>query len=111
MDATIEGGDIIIAFNVRYLERVLDVIQTQNVALETSKSTSPGVLRPVGDDNFLHVIMPMHLGRLTDYITGFHFIKKSRLLLENRDSIFLRLAGAFINVTEDFLMTLIVKSG
>ena len=62
MDATIEGGDIIIAFNVRYLREVLDVIQTQNVALETSKSTSPGVLRPVGDDNFLHVIMPMHLG-------------------------------------------------
>ena len=35
---------------------------TQNVALETSKPTSPGVIRPVGDDNFLHVIMPMHLG-------------------------------------------------
>jgi len=41
---------------------VLDVIQSQNVALETSKSTSPGVIRPVGDDDFLHVIMPMHLG-------------------------------------------------
>jgi len=38
------------------------VIQTPTVALETSKSTSPGVIRPVGDDDFLHVIMPMHLG-------------------------------------------------
>lgn len=62
MDATIEGEDIIIAFNVRYLREVLDVIKTPNVALETSKPTSPGVIRPVGEDNFLHVIMPMHLG-------------------------------------------------
>jgi len=62
MDATIDGDDIIIAFNVRYLREVLDVIQTPNVALETSKPTSPGVIRPVGDDDFLHVIMPMHLG-------------------------------------------------
>lgn len=62
MDATIEGDDIIIAFNVRYLREVLDVIQTPTVALETSKPTSPGVIRPVGEDDFLHVIMPMHLG-------------------------------------------------
>lgn len=62
LDATIEGGDLIIAFNVRYLREVLEVIQTPNVALETTKPTSPGVIRPVGEDNFLHVIMPMHLG-------------------------------------------------
>mgnify|MGYP006287925031 CR=1 FL=1 len=63
LDATIEGPDLIIAFNVRYLREVLDVINTPNVALETTKSTSPGVIRPVGgEDDFLHVIMPMHLG-------------------------------------------------
>jgi DNA polymerase-3 subunit beta len=57
----------LIAFNVRYLREVLDVIHTPNVALETTQETSPGVLRPVGGpeanaDSFLHVIMPMHLG-------------------------------------------------
>lgn len=63
LDATVEGPDLIVAFNVRYLREALDVINTPNVALETTKSTSPGVLRPVGgDDDFLHVIMPMHLG-------------------------------------------------
>jgi DNA polymerase-3 subunit beta len=40
----------------------LDVIKTPNVALETTADTSPGVIRPVGEENFLHVIMPMHLG-------------------------------------------------
>jgi len=66
VDATIEGSPLLIAFNVRFLREVLEVIKTPNVALETSTSTSPGVVRPVGapdgQDEFIHVIMPMHLG-------------------------------------------------
>lgn len=62
VDATIEGKPQLIAFNVRFMREVLDVIKTPNVALETTSDTSPGVIRPVGEDNFLHVIMPMHLG-------------------------------------------------
>jgi DNA polymerase-3 subunit beta len=60
--ATIEGIGLLIAFNVKYLREVLEVIKTPNVALETSAQNAPGLLRPVGDENFLHVIMPMHLG-------------------------------------------------
>jgi DNA polymerase III subunit beta len=60
--ATIDGVGLLIAFNVKYLREVLEVIKAPNVALETSASNAPGVIRPVGDDNFLHVIMPMHLG-------------------------------------------------
>ncbi len=63
VDATIEGDPVEIAFNVRFLVDVLSVIDTPNVALETTGPSAPGVLRPVGQDNFLHVIMPMHLGR------------------------------------------------
>jgi DNA polymerase-3 subunit beta len=62
VDASIEGHALLIAFNVRFLREVLDVIKTPNVALETTVDTSPGVIRPVGEENFLHVIMPMHLG-------------------------------------------------
>ena len=62
VDATIEGEQILVAFNVRFLREVLDVIHSPNVALETTAAASPGTIRPVGDDNFLHVIMPMHLG-------------------------------------------------
>ena len=62
VDASIEGHALLIAFNVRFLREILDVIKTPNVALETTVDTSPGVIRPVGEDNFLHVIMPMHLG-------------------------------------------------
>jgi len=62
IDATIEGLPQLIAFNVRFLREVLDVVKTPNVAIETTSDTSPGVIKPVGEENFLHVIMPMHLG-------------------------------------------------
>lgn len=62
IDATIEGTALLIAFNVRYLREVMDVLKTPNVIMETTGDTSPGVFRPAGEDNFLHVIMPMHLG-------------------------------------------------
>jgi DNA polymerase-3 subunit beta len=62
VDANIEGPTLLVAFNVRFLREVLDVMKTPDVALETTVETSPGILRPVGEDNFLHVIMPMHLG-------------------------------------------------
>ncbi|MBP7691575.1 MAG: DNA polymerase III subunit beta [Anaerolineales bacterium] len=63
LDATIEGEAVEIAFNVKYLVDVLGIIDTPNVALETSASTSPGVIRPVGRDDYVYVVMPMHLGR------------------------------------------------
>jgi DNA polymerase-3 subunit beta len=61
LDAAVEGAPIEIAFNAKYLIEVLSVMDAAQVALETTASSSPGVLRPVGDDDFLHVIMPMHL--------------------------------------------------
>jgi len=60
--ATIEGIGLLIAFNVKFMREVLEVVKSPNVALETSAPNAPGVIRPVGDDDFLHVIMPMHLG-------------------------------------------------
>jgi DNA polymerase-3 subunit beta len=66
VDASIEGRALVIAFNVRFLREVLDVIKTPNVALETIAETAPGVIRPVGaepaEGEYVHVIMPMHLG-------------------------------------------------
>ena len=62
VEANIEGGAILIAFNVKFLREVLDVVRTPNVALETNTNNAPGVIKPVGDENYVHVIMPMHLG-------------------------------------------------
>ena len=62
VEANIDGSCLLIAFNVKYLREVLEVIHSPNVVLETNANNSPGVVRPVGDENFVHVIMPMHLG-------------------------------------------------
>ena len=62
LDATIDGPGLIIAFNVRFLREVLSVIKTPNVSLESNANNTPGLIRPVSDDTYLHVIMPMHLG-------------------------------------------------
>ncbi len=38
---------------------VLSVLRGEQVTLETSSPSGPGVLRPVGADNYIHVVMPM----------------------------------------------------
>ena len=63
IDATIEGAPLDIAFNARYMIEVLNVIDTAQVTLETRDPSSPGVIRPVGGGDFLHIIMPMHIAR------------------------------------------------
>lgn len=62
VEATVDGVPILIAFNVKFLREVLEVIKTPNVAIETTAPNAPGMIQPVGDDSFQHVIMPMHLG-------------------------------------------------
>jgi DNA polymerase III subunit beta len=59
IDATVEGEDAKIAFNGKYLIDVLSVLKEPQVALETTNPSSPGVIRPVGTDNYIHVVMPM----------------------------------------------------
>lgn len=59
IDALIDGEPAKIAFNAKYLSDVLSVLHEKQVALEATTSSSPGVIRPVGADNYLHVVMPM----------------------------------------------------
>lgn len=61
IDATIEGEQTQIAFNAKYLNEVLGVITTSEVAIELRSPSNPGVIKPVGKDDYVHVIMPMHL--------------------------------------------------
>jgi len=59
IDATVEGEEAKVAFNGKYLVDVLSVLREAQVALETTNPSSPGVIRPVGVDNYIHVVMPM----------------------------------------------------
>jgi DNA polymerase-3 subunit beta len=59
VEATIEGDATTIAFNARYLNDVLGNVQADRFALELNGPLSPGVFRPVGDDGYVHVVMPV----------------------------------------------------
>lgn len=55
------NADIQIAFDARFLMDVLRHIETEDVVLELKDSLSAVVLKPVGEDNHLCLIMPMRL--------------------------------------------------
>lgn len=54
-----EGGPI--ALNVKYLAEALGAIKSAQVALETQTPQSPGVFKPVGQEGYVHIIMPMSI--------------------------------------------------
>jgi DNA polymerase III subunit beta len=64
IDAAITGQPPQIAFNSRYLDELLKVLEkSSQLMLEVNTASSPGTFRPVGDEGYMHVIMPMHTNR------------------------------------------------
>ena len=63
VDISVDGKPIEIAFNARYLIDMLSVIDSEQMVIETSTPQSPGVLKPVDQDDFVCVIMPMHFSK------------------------------------------------
>ena len=52
-----EGGQI--ALNVKYLQEALNAMPTPQVAFEMQTPNSPGVFRPIGQEGYIHIVMPM----------------------------------------------------
>ena len=48
-----------ISFNARYLQEALQNLDQDQLALEFSGPLSPGVIRPLEGDEYVHVIMPV----------------------------------------------------
>jgi len=59
VEAQVEGDGVTIAFNARYLVEALQNVEGDRLALEMSGPLSPGVLKPVDDPDYVHVIMPV----------------------------------------------------
>lgn len=57
----LDGSEGRIAFNVRYLRDIANVLGKGNMAIELTNSSSPGVFRPADLDDFVHVVMPMYV--------------------------------------------------
>jgi len=61
VDATVEGQPTTIAFNSRFVSDALQSLSAAEIALELGGPLAPGVVRIVGDDSYLHVVMPLRI--------------------------------------------------
>ncbi|MEK6620541.1 MAG: DNA polymerase III subunit beta, partial [Chloroflexota bacterium] len=61
IDATVEGQPTTIAFNSRFVQDALGSLAAPEIALELGGPLAPGVVKIVGDDSYLHVVMPLRI--------------------------------------------------
>lgn len=59
LDGMIHGDGGPIALNVKFLAEALATITTPQVAMETQTPRSPGVFKPVGQEGYIHLVIPM----------------------------------------------------
>lgn len=55
------GEEIELGFNAKYLMDVLEVISEEKVEFGLSDELSPAVIKPIGDEHYLSVVMPMRV--------------------------------------------------
>jgi len=61
INAEVDGAEIQIAFNARYVLDALGVIGEDEVELMFDGPLSPGLMRPPGKEHYLYVIMPVRV--------------------------------------------------
>lgn len=59
--AKYDGEGLSVAYSARFLMDGLKNMDAPEVTLELSTALAPGVIRPVGDENYLCVVMPIRL--------------------------------------------------
>ncbi|MEA3423577.1 MAG: DNA polymerase III subunit beta [Bacillota bacterium] len=57
----IEGDKFDIGFNPKYLLDVLRVIDSEEVVLELSSSLSPCIIKPVDDNEYIYLVLPVRM--------------------------------------------------
>lgn len=61
IDATYSGDELTVAFNPEYLVDGLEVTPGEQVSLETVDSLKPALIRPIGSEDFLYLLMPVRV--------------------------------------------------
>ena len=61
VDAKIEGGEIEIAFNYKFLEDFLHSVKGESVKICLSNPNAPGLFTDINDPAYLHLIMPVRI--------------------------------------------------
>ena len=53
------GEPVDIYFNVKYLVEPLKHINSENIQISMIGSLNPALIKPISDENYLHLIMPI----------------------------------------------------
>lgn len=61
LDATYEGTDLTVAFNPEYFASGVEACSSDSITLSTLDSLKPAVVRGVGNDDFLYLLMPVRV--------------------------------------------------
>lgn len=61
LEAEVEGEDLEIGFNYKFLLDFVDSVKGERVEMSFNDSSSPGRFRDVSNKNYLHIIMPVKI--------------------------------------------------
>lgn len=61
LDASVQGADITIAFNGKYLNEALDSIADEEILLKMKAPTSPAIITPVEGNEWTSLILPVRV--------------------------------------------------
>jgi len=61
LDAAYEGADLTVAFNPEYLASGVEACTSDEITLSTLDSLKPAVVRGVGADDYLYLLMPVRV--------------------------------------------------
>lgn len=61
LDASYNQEPVEIGFNARYIIECLSILDSDKVTLDLNDKLSPGLLRPVGKNDYTYIVMPMRI--------------------------------------------------
>jgi DNA polymerase III subunit beta len=61
LPAPFSGEDLEIAFNPQFLIEGLESVESEELSLKLSSPLRPGLLQPIGDEDFSYLVMPIRL--------------------------------------------------
>ena len=61
LDATYEGTELTVAFNPEYFASGVEACSSDSITLSTLDSLKPAVIRGVGNDDYLYLLMPVRV--------------------------------------------------
>ena len=61
LDASATGSDLTVAFNPDYLAAGVEAVSAEQITLSTIDALKPAVVRGVGSDDYLYLLMPVRV--------------------------------------------------